>query len=164
MTKKQLAILREVESSHSIPANILEGVLELETTYRKWYHRFAENSATICLLLLNRLIGIPVRNFTIGYCQIGIASILSTDKRRIYRHCRYLNRFEANDIFQIIKAMGFESNLLICAELLEQIYLKEVMLTDDINIVYRRVGEEYNGTLGYGLMLEELCTSGIERK
>lgn len=157
MNKHQRNILNKVAINYSVPLELVNAIIGIETTYRKWYHRFIENFLVIVQIAFYHLLGTKIRNFTIGHCQIGIASILLFNGRNIYRHCRFIPNLEKGDTIKIIQAMRFEQNVTICINMLEKFYLKEVMQSNDIDIVFRRVGENYNGSYSYGLMVNQLC-------
>lgn len=146
--------IKEIASKNDIPYAILYGIINIETSYRKLYFRIAEYFCTICSYLTLKLFKIPMKNYTVGVCQVGIAMILSSQDRNIYIHNKYINRIEKGDFLKIIKSFFKRNNIEVCASFLKTIYLDEIMKHSNMKIVVRRIGEKYNGHLSYGLMLE----------
>lgn len=141
---------------YDIPKELLIGIFTIETTYRKFYHRLAENILTVLSIVLNILFNGKVKNYTVGRCQIGLATILSLSGNYKYRHSKHITNLTFKDLLIIMKAMNFKGSVEVCASHLRVLYEKELSRGADEEILIRRIGEEFNGRYIYGLILEDM--------
>ncbi|MEG1725928.1 MAG: hypothetical protein RR313_11090 [Anaerovoracaceae bacterium] len=139
---------------YAIPYELLMGTYTLETTYRKWYHRFAENSLVVFSAFLNFLFRKRIRNFTIGKCQVGLATILSHCGIPRYRHCAVIDKLTFKELGLLIRAMKMQGSLDCCAWALSGFYQDEMTFTNSIHSAIVSIGERYNGTYTYGVLLD----------
>lgn len=157
INNKKLQHIENVATLYKLPNELLLGVYILETAYRKWYHRCVENIFTILSIVLNITLKRKVKNYTIGRCQIGLATILSLSGELRYRHSKKIDNLDINDLKIIIKGMNFKGSVDLCSIHLKKLYGTELLRGTDNDILIRRVGEEFNGRYIYGLLLEDLC-------
>ena len=146
--------INRTATEYSLPSALLYGVFTLETTYRRWYHRTAENILVVAMFFLNRLTGKPIRNFTIGCCQIGLATILTRHGHPKYRHSISLGNLSFEEFKVILYGMTFKASVECCAWTLSQYYADEMIRTNDLHTAIRNVGELFNGSHTYGILLE----------
>jgi len=153
------AKIKYYADKHGIPYEILLGIYTLETTYRVAIHRFAENSIVTILLFLNIMFGVRVKNFTIGHCQVGLATILICSGSPVYRHSKHLVGLSLQDCSTIIRAMRKNTNINCCAQYISSVYSNFASIYGVGGTLVRRLGELYNGTYTYGLLLDNLVLS-----
>jgi hypothetical protein len=163
ISEKKLQHIENVAALSKFPSELLLGIYILETTYRKWYHRWAENTLTIISVLLNIITKRKVKNYTIGRCQIGLATILSISGSLRYRHSKKIDNLSINDLKIIIKGMSFKGSVYLCFVHLNKLYNTELLRGTNKDILIRRIGEEFNGRYIYGLLLEDLCESIVKK-
>lgn len=154
--KNKIIYLNELASFHEIPQNLLVGIYLIETSFRPWYFRIGENILVIFCSILNLLFKKPFKNYTIGRCQIGIASILKYHGRSTYKHTKYITAITVEDLLNIIKSMYYKNNLEICSNMIVPLYKKSFYTANNYNGQLCHVGEEYNGRYSYGLLLEDI--------
>ena len=157
ISKRKCTHILNTSTTQSIPQELLLGVYMLETTYRKWYHRIAENALTILSVILCIFFKRPVRNYTIGCCQIGLATLLTISGRARYRHSAQIDNLKWDDLACIMRGMTFSRNVEVCSKHLKNLLDRELIRGTMYNTAIRNVGEDFNGKYTYGLMLEDLC-------
>ena len=151
---KHMNYLKILCKNKKIPVNLLLGIYLIETKYRPLYYRIGEYSIALLGCLLNITIKKPVKNYTIGYCQVGLSSILNYYGRKTYRHVRYIENLTFSDLINIIKSIYYKNNFKICLDVTYSIYEKTIKIGDDYNIQIRQIGKQFNGKYSYGFMLE----------
>ncbi len=151
-----------IADKYAIPCELLIGVYDIETTYRKWYHRWAENTLVFIGALMNILFHIRIRNFTIGRCQVGIATILCRFGFPRYRHCAEIDKLSLGEFKYIIKAMTIRGSIDCCAWALKGYYQEEMMFANDVHTAIINVGQRYNGTYTYGILLDKICGNNLQ--
>lgn len=154
--KKHIKYLRSLSEEYNMPKNLLAGIYLIETNFRPWYFRIGEYTFVILGAFLNMIFKIPLKNYTIGKCQIGISSILNFYGRNIYKHTRYIEHISKEDFLNIVNAMFDKKNFEICAKMVNGFYKRSLNTANNYNFQLRHVGEEFNGRYSYGLLLEEV--------
>ncbi|MBQ2931879.1 MAG: hypothetical protein IJE62_03410 [Clostridia bacterium] len=105
---------------------------------------------------LNLLFKRPLKNYTIGICQVGISTILSYYGKKTYQHLEKIDRLSLGDVCNIIKGIYYKNNILVFCYRISYIcgksYFGEYTESQQAQIV----GEEYNGKYLYGLRLQAL--------
>ena len=153
--KKSIYALQGYAVEYGVPLNILIGIFMLEISSRGRLFRFAEYSATIAGILVNILFGVPVKNYTIGKCQVGLTSILIYHGFSDYNiHSRNVDNFNLKKLFLVVKSMRFKTNSRIFAEKISK-YYKTISNSSLAHNSIIFIGEYYNGKFSYGLSLEK---------
>lgn len=136
---------------------VCAGILLIETFYRPLHYRLAEYCITLGSCVYSLILKKPVKSYTIGIGQVGIARILNcsgymTDPRQ--RHICIdspkqlmcvLSSFRHSKMTKIVEQ--YVSQLITCAQ-------KAFPYDIDEQIQY--IGELYNGRYSYGLLLVEV--------
>jgi hypothetical protein len=157
MTKRLITLARITAIRQGIPEDLLLGIMKIETTYRTIFHRTAENILTITGAVLCRLFRFKMKNYTIGCCQVGIASILSYFNHAYYGHSKRIAHIKFVWIRHLLYAMTARGSIEICAWKLTETYLSAMYKSKDTSDAYREIGYRYNGTFSYGIMLDNIC-------
>jgi len=148
-------VLRKNAEKYKVPFNLLFGIYIMETTFRRGFFRLAENSATILGILKNICFGSPVKNYTIGRCQVGLTSILIFYGYDNYNpHSLYVQGFNFYMLMLVFKSMFYKTNIEVFSKKVALYYNHIVNLSPDNAIIL--TGEFYNGKFSYGLALERI--------
>lgn len=142
----------------SVDPNMLLSIFAIETFYRPFYFRAVEYFLVIagCLgcLLLKR----PVKNFTIGKCQLGLTTILNYYGFDYYPHSRYICIKSFAEIFKLMSVISTDKCIEILAYKLKSITDKARNIYPITNSNYLRyIGEQFNGRYSYGMLFSEVC-------
>jgi len=156
--QKYIQHLNGLSIKYGVPKNILIGIYFIETSFRPLYFRICEYIFVILGVLLNFAFKVPLKNYTIGRCQIGISSILIFSGKDIYKHSRYIKKVSKSDFLNIVKAMHYKRNLEISALIVRRLYVKSFKTANNYNNQLRHIGENYNGRYSYGLLLDEIVS------
>lgn len=154
--KKYIRHLRRLSINYNMPENLLIGIYLIETSFRPLYFRVGEYVLVLLGSFLNLIFMVPLKNYTIGRCQIGIAAILQYYGKDTYKHTKYIKKITIDDFINIVKAMQYKTNFQICAEMVAGYYQKTLYTASSYNLRLRYVGEEFNGRYSYGLLLEDI--------
>lgn len=138
-----------------IPFEIVYGIYLIETTFRPIYYRIIEYAVVIFELILAVLFNVPIKNYTIGKCQIGIGVVLAFwgySDTNIYS--KKIFNIKIGQAVKIIKSFFWQYNSIIFVWRLNTLY-KNCSI-NDYKILTRNIGYAYNGKMVYGYVLEEL--------
>lgn len=154
--KKSIYSLRGCAKEYGVPPNVLIGIYMLEVTFRSRLFRLGEYMATIVGICCNILFKIPVKNYTIGKCQVGLTSILYYHGLSEYNlHSRKVDDFNFSKFLLVLKSISFKTNSRIFADKISR-YHKNIANSPSSQNLIIFIGEYYNGKLGYGLSLEKI--------
>ncbi|MBE7031948.1 MAG: hypothetical protein E7401_03180 [Ruminococcaceae bacterium] len=156
LKKKYGDFLRQQCDNYEIPYKICSGIIQIETTYRKRYFRICEYVVLMISIVLNLLLKRPIKNYTIGICQVGISTILSYYGKNTYQHLEKINRLSFCDAYNIMKAIYYKNNILVFCYRISCICGKSYFEKYSESQQAQIVGEEYNGKYLYGLRLQAL--------
>lgn len=136
---------------------VLLSVFLIETFYRPLWMRIAEYSVVFwgcvgCLLLKR-----PIKNYTIGKCQLGLATILNFYGGNHYQHSHKILISSVSEIRQIFSVISEENSIKILAYRLQPITHKAMRIYPNLrkNRI-RYIGEQFNGRYSYGMLLNEV--------
>lgn len=153
---KRLNYLFDQCKKYDVPKDICYGIYFLETTYRNIAFRICENVVVILRIILNWIFRVPIKNYTIGCCQMGLSSILYFAGTDMYEHIDYIKRISIQQAVAIIKAMGYRHSIELMCKKVHNYYKNYSYLNkNDIMLSAVKIGELYNGKLIYGLQLQE---------
>ncbi len=144
-------------NEYGVNPSILLSVFIIETFYRPFWMRIVEYSVVLfgCLgcLLLKR----PIKNYTIGKCQIGLATILNFYGGNFYQHSHNIKISSISEIRQIFSIISEENSIKILAYRLQPITHKAMRIYPDLRKSrIRYIGEQFNGRYSYGMLLNEV--------
>ena len=142
---------------YNIPKKVCQGIYVIESTYRNVFFRMIENIATILGIIFNYIFKIPLRNYTIGCCQVGISSILYLSGFYSYEHITHIKKLTLAEIVVILKSMHYKNNMdLLCKKIL--FYYEKYVYLHNMNELQAAIiiGQLYNGNYIYGLKLQEI--------
>lgn len=144
-------------NEYGVNSDILLSIFTIETFYRTFWMRVAEYSVVFwgcirCLLLKK-----PIKNYTIGKCQLGLATILNFYGGNYYRHSQNILISSISEIKQIFSVISEEKAIKILAYQLQPIAHKAIRIYPDLrkNRI-RYIGEQFNGRYSYGMLLTEV--------
>jgi len=156
VNKRYLKHIEYLAETYDIPRNLLLAIYLMESNFRPFLYRVAEYSMTSLGGVNNIILNKPLKNYTIGICQIGLAAILKFNGESVYKHVRYIQAISRKDFVNIIKSIYYKNNLEICAQMLSGLYKRSFSVSENYKLRLRYIGEEYNGRYSYGLFLEEV--------
>lgn len=154
---KKLRYLNYKCNEYNISQKVCAGIYEIESMHRNIIFRIAENSATLVGLILNYTFRVPLKNYTIGCCQIGISSILYLSGFYSYEHITYIEKLTLKEVLIIIKSMYYKNNIdLLCKKI--SLYYKKYKYLHTVDELQAAaiIGQLYNGKYIYGLQLQEI--------
>ena len=113
LKKKHGKFLRQQCEGSKLSYKICSGIIQIETTYRKKYFRICEYLALTIGIVFNLLLKRPIKNYTIGICQVGISTILSYYGKETYQHLDRIDKLSFCDVYNIIKSIYYKNNILV---------------------------------------------------
>ena len=144
-------------STFGIDSNVLLGIYAIETFYRPFYFRLVEYFLVVvggfnCLLLKR-----PLKNFTIGKCQLGLATILNYYGYDYYQHSKYISIKSFVEIGKLMSIISTDKCIEILAYKLKTIVNRGDRIYPNRNRNYfRYIGEQFNGRYSYGMLFSEV--------
>lgn len=160
LTKKDierfLKACEPLETSRKNEA-VLLSIYIVETHFRKMMYRQGEYIIAFASAIVSVLFKRPMKNYTIGKCQLGIATICNYYGGCYYQHQRYI-------LIRGIKALGNIFSITILENtvkilnyrVLPIIKRAEKIYPDNIELQMYYIGEQFNGRYSYGLLLYEV--------
>ena len=146
--------LARITADFKLPFDIVCGIYLIETTFRPLHYRLVEYTVVFFKLLLSVIGGLPIKNYTVGKCQIGLGTILCFyGYTNATFHSKEICNINFDQAISIIRAFFDEYNLLIFVWRLRFIYAS---YTEDIDNIIINIGYGYNGNMIYGLVLERV--------
>lgn len=137
--------------------NVLLSIFTIETFYRPLCIRMVEYCMVFfgcirCLLLKK-----PMKNRTIGKCQLGLATILNFYGSNRYQHSHDIMVSSISEVCQIFSVLSKERTIEILAYRLQPITRRAVCIYPGLreNRI-RYIGEQFNGRYSYGMLLTEV--------
>ncbi|KUO49802.1 MAG: hypothetical protein APF76_00735 [Desulfitibacter sp. BRH_c19] len=162
ITKEDANRLYLLSKEYDLPSEVLYGIYLIEITYRPTYYRIGEYIVVVFRLILSVLFKVPIKNYTIGKCQIGLGTIISYygyTNANVYSKEIYNVTLEQAII--IIKCFMWDYNSRVFAWRLRVLFVH--YNTNDFRSLVRNIGHAYNGKLVYGLVLEKLIETYLNR-
>ena len=154
--RKVLSTCKKNHLSSEITA-IIMSIYAIEHFYRYWGFRMVEYFAGVWSGVLSIVFKRPMRNYTIGVCQLGLSTIRNYYGASYYQHSMNLQLNCFQDLREILSVMTIKNSVRILtyriAPFLEQaqhIYPH----SRENQLCY--IGEQFNGRYSYGLMLNEV--------
>jgi len=140
---------------------LLVSIYLIETKCRPLFIRLGEYSLLIISIALNLIIKRPVKNYTIGTCQLGVACIINFYGEHLYHHIEYIPKIDFYKAYKIFKSTLCEEHFEVLVYRIKPILERAVRIypsykTENI-LCY--VGEQFNGRYAYGIMLSEIVYS-----
>ncbi len=147
----------EFGNQYGTNPNVLLSVLIIETFYRPLWMRVIEYCAVFFGCLQCLLLKLPMKNYTIGKCQLGLATILNFYGHSYYQHSRKILISTFSEIKQIFSIIINKRAIEILAYRLQPITHKASCIYPEIqkNRI-RYIGEQFNGRYSYGMLLSEV--------
>lgn len=146
----------------NISSDTLFCICCIERICRPYYQRCVEYFFTVIGIILNLIFRIPLKNYTVGCCQIGLANILRYNGFSFYGHLDKIYKFRPNMVIPVLKAFSPRWSIKICAFLIED-YSNKFKATS-ISNYNKQLGFRYNGTIEYGILLNNLYQKYIAYK
>lgn len=150
-------LLRKYATGNVHLDNIILSIILIETHFRPWYARLVEYILTFGEGIYSVLFHRPMKNFTIGISQIGIAHLLNSYGYNYYPHARSIVLVKFNQlllIFHVILTKDvINQTISHVSPLLIQV---QTVFPDDLSQQLVWLGELYNGRYAYGLLLEDV--------
>lgn len=134
---------------------ILVALFLIETTYRPWHYRVIEYVALFLLLWCNKILRKPIKNLTIGKCQIGLTTILNYYGCSKYMHLDYLDKLSIKEMLLILKAIKPDEYYKIFANKIRPLFYRAERIygSKDERNISQYIGNQFNGQYIYGLLL-----------
>ena len=158
ISKKTKKKIWYISKDYFLPDFLLLAVLKIETIARPWYARILEYLLLLLAFFLNKAFKQPIKNYTVGKSQLGIARILNFYGALFYPHIKFLPTISFKQFIIIYKTVFSTRQYIILADFLSKIYYRAKNIYPEtnenacINII-RYTGEQYNGRFSYGLHL-----------
>lgn len=144
-------------NEYEINPNILLSVFTIETFYRPLRMRAVEYCVVFGACIRCLLLKKPMKNRTIGSCQLGLATILNFYGGNHYQHSHDILIFSFSEMRQIFSVISRERAIEILAYRLQPITRRATRIYPDLreNRI-RYIGEQFNGRYSYGMLLTEV--------
>lgn len=137
--------------------SVLLSVFIIETFYRPFWMRAIEYFAVFFGCLQCLLLKLPMKNYTIGKCQLGLATILNFFGHSYYQHSRKILISSVTEMKQIFSVISNRRAIEILAYRLQPITHKaSCIYPEKQKSRIRYIGEQFNGRYSYGMLLSEV--------
>lgn len=152
---KKLCI--EFGSEYGINPNVLLSIFTIETFYRPPWMRLVEYCVIFFGCIRCFLLKKPMKNRTIGRCQLGLATILNFYGGNHYQHSHAILISSVSEMYQIFSVIKKDRAIEILAYRLQPITHRAICIYPDLqeNRI-RYIGEQFNGRYAYGMLLTEV--------
>ena len=151
------SLCEESGKEYGINPNVLLSIFTIETFYRPFWMRMAEYCTVFFGCIRCLLLKIPMKNRTIGRCQLGLATILNFYGSDHYQHSHSILITSISEMRQIFSVVSKARTIEILAYRLQPITRRAVCIYPDLqeNRI-RYIGEQFNGRYSYGMLLTEV--------
>lgn len=144
-------------NEYGINPSVLLSIFTVETFYRPVWMRVIEYCAVFFGCIRCLLLKIPMKNRTIGRCQLGLATILNFYEGNQYQHSYSISISSISEIRQIFSVISKERAIEILAYRLQPITRRAICIYPDVQEKrIRYIGEQFNGRYSYGMLLTEV--------
>lgn len=154
--KKVLSTCQENRLSSEMTL-IVMSIYSIEHFYRYWGFRMVEYLAVVCSGVLSVVFKRPMKNYTIGVCQLGVSTIRNYFGANYYQHLVNLKLNRLQDLWEILSVITVKNSVRILAyriaPFLEQ---AQHIYPDSRENQLCYIGEQFNGRYSYGLMLSKV--------
>ena len=142
---------------YGINSNVLLSIFTIETFYRPLWMRLGEYCVVFFGCIRCLLLKIPMKNRTIGRCQLGLATILNFYGGTHYQHSHGILISSVSEVRQIFSVLSKERAIEILAYRLQPISHRAICIYPELreNRI-RYIGEQFNGRYSYGMLLTEV--------
>lgn len=142
---------------HETNPNVLLSIFTIETFYRPLWMRIAEYCMVFFGCIRCLLLRIPMKNRTIGRCQLGLATILNYYGGNYYQHSHDILISSISEMCRIYSVLSKERVIEILAYRLQPISRRAICIYPDVREKrIRYIGEQFNGQYSYGMLLAEV--------
>ncbi len=163
MQNKELQpIFDQLTTEYNLPRGLLRTITRIEQAARPRYARIAEYSVLFLAFVRNKVFRVPIKNYTLGKCQLGISTILNYYNYGLYQHLKHIQTLSIKQILIIYSSAMSVKQYCILAKHLAPINERACNIypdssnENDLASRYIYIGEEFNGRYSYGLRLAEL--------
>ena len=148
------ATCQKYAEAYGINSHLLISVFVIETYYRPRWQRIIEYFVVFIGCIRCLLFNAPIKNYTIGKCQLGLSTILNFYGSNYYQHARTIIISSFAEMQQLLTSCTTEKSIEILAFRLKPLVIKAKKIYPDNNKSrLRYIGEQYNGRFSYGLLL-----------
>lgn len=135
---------------------VMLSIYAIESYYRPFAFRIIEYMATIFWGILSVIFKIPMRNYTIGSCQLGIATICNYFGEDYYEHQTKIILSKLRTLIEALSVIPLRNTVKILEKHITPILRRAIRIyPDNIEQQLCYVGEQFNGRYYYGLTLCE---------
>lgn len=152
---KYLKYLCKIERIPNKLETIMISILLIETYYRYFAIRIVEYIVVFISSILNLILNVPIKNYTVGIFQVGISYALNYDGFKMYEHVKYIKSINFRMLISILSSFYYKRNIHISFYRILGYYKKINLLLDD-RLISRRIGEMYNGSYEYGILVQNI--------
>ena len=144
-------------NEYGVNPNVLLSIFTIESFYRPLWMRLVEYGVVFFGCIRCLLLKIPMKNRTIGKCQLGLATILNFYGSNHYQHSHSVLISSISEVCQIFSVTSKERAIEILAYRIQPITLRAVCIYPNLreNRI-RYIGEQFNGRYSYGMLLTEV--------
>lgn len=142
----------------------MTSIFTIESYFRPFLFRLAEYGIVLITGTVSAVFGSSMRNYTIGPCQLGLATICNYYGAQYYQHQPRIKLKNIKCLFQLLSVAFLSSSAKILYYRIFPLFCRaQKIYPDDKERQMYYIGEQYNGRFSYGLMLYEV-SRGLEKE
>jgi hypothetical protein len=138
---------------YTVDPDIVASIFIIETFFRPFYMRFCE----YCLLLVSAMNCLifkhPIKNYTIGCCQVGLSTILNYYGIQTYQHAHTVMLSGFADLRLMYSVISKKKSVEILTFRLAPIIQRANRIyPNKLKSRLNYIGTQYNGRFAYGML------------
>lgn len=138
-------------------SHILVSIYAIESFYRPLPFRIVEYWATACTGMLSIILGCSMKNYTIGKCQLGLATICNFYGAEYYQHQPRIQMKTIKTLRNAFSVIFLKNSVaVLSSHITPMLRRAQNIYPNNVEQQICYIGEQYNGEYSYGLMLYEI--------
>lgn len=135
----------------------MAAIYAIESYFRPTMFRVGEYCIVILSGLASIFLGTPLKNYTIGVCQLGLATICNYYGANYYQHQAQIRFKSLKNLFDVLSVISqAQSARILLYRLSPMLIRAQNIYPKDTDQQLCYIGEQFNGRFSYGLMLCEV--------
>ena len=145
---EECALIRDVDP------DLVVSIYIIESFFRPLYLRFCEYCLVLFAAMYCLVFKHPIRNYTIGCCQVGLSTILSYYGIQTYQHALTVMISNSKDMLRILSVISKRKSIdILVFRLAPIIQRANRIYPNKLESRLNYIGEQFNGRFAYGMLL-----------
>ena len=146
-------ICEECVLSPIVDPDIVVSIYIIESFFRPFYMRFCEYCLLFAAAMYSLVFKHPIRNYTIGCCQVGLSTILNYYGIQTYQHAHTVLIPSFSDLMRIYGIISKRKSVeILIFRLAPIIQRANRIYPNKLKSRLNYIGTQFNGRFAYGML------------